>query len=488
MALRLGSGRRLSRTLGWIGSVTHNSSRNRQPWNPTFEQLELRYVPSATYSVLETSPTVSETGVTITLHVTRAVADSTYDETIHYDTSGGDGIAGVDYTSLSGTLSFPNGVSSQTVTIPVFHNGIIGDRTFDLYLSDPSNGGTANMNRPVTITNVDDGGVVSFNPTTYTVNSDKGNEVLTLTRVLSTTLPGFLLASGSVSFSTADGTAVAPTDYGSRSFTASFTAGQTLTTVSVPIANHNFVGSLSFGANIANLSSPIAANGATVNISAASAIVTIIGVPKPSQTSTPNQSCGCVNSPTVVLVFPIGIITNLKVTSANPIGYSDGLVQMAATDLTSTLGGSAWGVNRSWSNDPGYSDDSDDGNGWVNAEMPYLEDFGDTVVAINNANSSRFFSVSDDTYTASNYDPSQLTHNTTSHTFTLTDGAGASITYSDFSDNWPTDEQGQFKAYTDASGNTTSVQSTDESGRATEVQRSDGTPLSRSSTRTSAAA
>ena len=61
--------------------------------------------------------------------------------TVHYATTDGTAHAGTDYTAVSGTLSFPIGAVSQTVSVPVLgNNAVDGNRTFTFDLSSPSSG------------------------------------------------------------------------------------------------------------------------------------------------------------------------------------------------------------------------------------------------------------------------------------------------------------------------------------------------------------
>ena len=58
--------------------------------------------------------------------------------------------------------------------------------------------------------------------------------------------------------------------------------------------------------------------------------------------------------------------------SSAGVRYSDGTVQVAATDLSSNAFALPWGQVRSWSNGTGYAVNSDNGNGWVDSNMPLL--------------------------------------------------------------------------------------------------------------------
>ena len=116
---------------------------------------------------------VAEDANTIMLTVTRGLLeDGTQsgnlgvEATVLYATEDGTATSGLDYTSLSGILTFPPGITSQTISI-VIHNDVDpeGDETFRVVLSNPSS--DAVLFSPPTATvviqvNDDAGGLVEF--------------------------------------------------------------------------------------------------------------------------------------------------------------------------------------------------------------------------------------------------------------------------------------------------------------------------------------
>jgi len=59
--------------------------------------------------------------------------------TIDYATADGTAKAGLDYTAVSGTLNFPEGTFSQTITIPILKDQIYeGPEQFSITLSNPT--------------------------------------------------------------------------------------------------------------------------------------------------------------------------------------------------------------------------------------------------------------------------------------------------------------------------------------------------------------
>jgi Tol biopolymer transport system component len=102
-------------------------------------------------------PTVSvnETAGTVTLTVIRGGGiDGSV--TINYSTGGGTAVAGVNYTAATGTLTFADGVASQSFTVPILNDGVqTGNRTFDVTLSEPTGGATIGVTPTETVTIVD---------------------------------------------------------------------------------------------------------------------------------------------------------------------------------------------------------------------------------------------------------------------------------------------------------------------------------------------
>ena len=166
--------------------------------------------------------------------------------TVDFTTADGSAIAPVDYAAVSGTLSFGGGETTKTVAIPILEDGLReGNETIRLILSNPTGGATLSATTSqavLTITDNETGPVVQFGASAYSVaeNVTSGMATVTITRTGSTA------AGDTVLFRTlTGGTAVPGTDYTSISnLPVTFAAGQTTTTVQVPIVNNtNIVGS-----------------------------------------------------------------------------------------------------------------------------------------------------------------------------------------------------------------------------------------------------
>jgi uncharacterized delta-60 repeat protein len=126
-------------------------------------------VSPGTFNFSQTYYYVSESAGTLVVTVARTGGTANV-VTVNYSTANGTAVAGTDYTAKSGTLTFANGVSSQTFTVPILNGSIARpDRTFYVNLSTPGGGATLGTitNDPVEIINKNiSSGFVEFAPGT----------------------------------------------------------------------------------------------------------------------------------------------------------------------------------------------------------------------------------------------------------------------------------------------------------------------------------
>jgi hypothetical protein len=85
--------------------------------------------------------TVNPAAGTATIQVSRTLG-STGAVTVHYQTGDGTATAGVDYTAVSGTLTFAAADCCQSFTVPIIAAGDANATTINLSLNDPSGGAT----------------------------------------------------------------------------------------------------------------------------------------------------------------------------------------------------------------------------------------------------------------------------------------------------------------------------------------------------------
>jgi hypothetical protein len=170
---------------------------------------------SATYSTGETSGMV-----TVTVN---RINGSNGAASVKYTTAAGTATpgAGNDYTTTSGTLNWADGdTTSRTFDVPILDDSAAeGDETFGVSLNTPL-GGAIGAPGTATVTIVDDPvGTAQFSVTAINTTEDAGTVTVTVTRT------GGTEGSLSVNYATADGTAVAPSDYTAAAGIVTFPAG-----------------------------------------------------------------------------------------------------------------------------------------------------------------------------------------------------------------------------------------------------------------------
>ncbi|WP_293995527.1 Calx-beta domain-containing protein [Sphaerotilus sp.] len=172
--------------------------------------------------------------------------------TVKYTSINGTAEIGLDYDVVPGTLTFAPGETTKTIAVTI-HNDTQyeGAETFQIILTDPTNatvntagaGVDAEKDGTGIGTIVDDGtgtvppGVTpdndkpSFSIGDVTVNEASKSAVFTVTLSNTAKMPV------TVTYNTADGTAVQPGDYTAQTGTLTFAPGETSKTISIPIRN-----------------------------------------------------------------------------------------------------------------------------------------------------------------------------------------------------------------------------------------------------------
>ena len=195
--------------------------------------------PTGSIALGQTLFTVSEGGSFVTIPIERT-GDSAGTATVDYTTVNATAIAGQDYTKVSGTLTFANGETSKTVTIPILNDGLVeGTETFN-FAMDATTGASLGISRTATITIVDDDAApsIDFAQPNFNVNENEGTATITLRRSGNTSSPS------SVTVTTSNGTAQAGADYTAASGTVTFAIGETTQTFTVPILDDSTIAEL----------------------------------------------------------------------------------------------------------------------------------------------------------------------------------------------------------------------------------------------------
>lgn len=229
-------------------------------------------------SIADRTVTEGNTGTVSAAFTVTLSAPSGRAVTVSYGTANGSAVAPADYTATSGTLTIAVGQTTGTITVPVKGDTLNeSNETFTLSLSSPTAATIARATAVGTITDNDP--IPSLSVADLSLaegNAGSANAVFTLT--LSS-------ASGqtvTVNAATADGSAVAPSDYSATSGPISFSPGATTRTVSVPVqgdtlyeGNETFTLSLSAAAN-ATISRATAT--ATITDDDAAPVVSVAGL------------------------------------------------------------------------------------------------------------------------------------------------------------------------------------------------------------------
>ena len=149
--------------------------------------------------------------------------------TVAYASGDQTAVAGLDYSAVSGTLSFNPGDTTQTIAVPILSDLLDeADETFLLTLSNPTRAYLAKSQGVGTILDDDPTPSLSINNVTVT-EGDSGSKTASFSVTLSA--PSGKIVQ--VSYATANGTATSGVDYTAVSGTLIFSPGQTSKTVSV---------------------------------------------------------------------------------------------------------------------------------------------------------------------------------------------------------------------------------------------------------------
>src|SRR5262249_27941984 len=139
----------------------------------------------------------------------------------------------------SGTLTFADGETSKTFTVPISDDNLVEiNETFNLALSNPTGGAALGNPATASVTIVDNDtpqpGTLQFSAAAYSVSENQGTATITVTRTGGSNVPV------SVNYATSDGTATGA-DYTASSGTLSFGIGETSKTFTVPITDDTLV-------------------------------------------------------------------------------------------------------------------------------------------------------------------------------------------------------------------------------------------------------
>ncbi len=190
---------------------------------------------------LSGSPLFANEGLSsfsVTVLRTGDVSSST---SVNYATTDGTATAGIDYTGVSGTLTFAAGETSKSINIPITSDNLYegASETFNITLSGPTGGAILSAPSASVVTIQEDDQKPSlFMPFQFPVGEgDSGNKTVTVNVLLSN--PTFQVVT--VDFTTENGTATAGSDYVTTSGTLTFPAGSTSRTIQITLIGDTVV-------------------------------------------------------------------------------------------------------------------------------------------------------------------------------------------------------------------------------------------------------
>lgn len=155
---------------------------------------------------------------------------------VDFATAAGTALANSDFQPANGTLTFLAGDSTKTVTVRIVNDLIAeGAETFTVNLSNASFATIADASATATITDNEPVPAISIGNVSLT-EGDSGTQ----NAVFTVTLSGASSKNVTVAFATANGTAVAGTDYTANSGTLTFAPGETSKTVTVVVTGDEF--------------------------------------------------------------------------------------------------------------------------------------------------------------------------------------------------------------------------------------------------------
>ena len=204
------------------------------PTNATLTIIDTVYAPGQ-FSWAATNYTVNESAGTASLTVLRTNGTSGT-VVVDYHTIPGTAQPGVSYVNTSGSVTFNNGATSETVPIPLVQNNLVlGTVNFSVLLSlPPSTNGALLIPPTNAVVNILDKNTgFAFANATNTASEAAGSVPVEILRV------GNAGNAVQVSYETHDGTASNGVNYVGVTNTLSFGVGESLRSIQIPLINQN---------------------------------------------------------------------------------------------------------------------------------------------------------------------------------------------------------------------------------------------------------
>jgi len=213
-------------TPGHVATATAQGADGGSEFSGTFT---VATAPTVQFSAANYS--VAENGVLATITVTRT-GDLSAFSSVQYTTLLSGTASSADFIIVTGPVSFDPGESSKTFTVPIIDDALDEtNETINLVLSNPT-AATLGAQSTAVLTIIDD------DPTPSLIINDRtlaeGNSGTT-NFVFTVSLSAVSGQQVQVNYTTNNGTAIAGSDYTTTSGTATITAGNPSTTITVPV-------------------------------------------------------------------------------------------------------------------------------------------------------------------------------------------------------------------------------------------------------------
>ena len=183
-----------------------------------------------TVSIADTT-TLNEASTPVSLQITLSGA-SEKTISVDYATQSTGSASSSDYDSVNASVNFVPGDTVKTITVPIKDDSLAeGNETFEVTIDNTTNTTVATGQGTATVTITDDEGIPQISIAGATVSEAAGTVTLTVQQTLQSD------DNVTVSYNTANGTALAGTDFTAASDNITIVAGQTSATFDVTITN-----------------------------------------------------------------------------------------------------------------------------------------------------------------------------------------------------------------------------------------------------------